>query len=494
MAAIDGRFCVDRWEASTAHLDGTPHSPYHLIRTARVAAMSREGVVPQAHVSGEDAERACKLAGKRLCTSQQWHDACKGSRSPYRVFPYGATEHKGACNTQRPVHPTVLVFKEQRYDVLSLNDPRLNQNEETVARTGEFADCVTPDGVFDLHGNLLEWVMGPGRHLLLGGHYLDGKKHGLGCGYVTAGHWEKYADYTTGFRCCAPVDKSALDSRPVPEFRPPERATPPDSGAPPDAGENPAAPAPPSDAPRDPRGMRGFTDPAGVLPVLSPPPYPAPNAPCPVDMALVDALRCSVPLQVCLRWLPRLSVGKKIACAEFEEPSRCVGTRRPMSYCIDRFELQPPGYSYPITHVNWAEAQNLCHAMDKRLCFEDEWELACEGPEGLPFPYGYVRDGKLCNHDFPEEQLVTSPDHFVDRRVARDALPGCKSPFGVFNLVGNVDEWTARRDREPGKRAILRGGWWLIGRNRCRAATDNHGEHYAGVQTGLRCCKGARGS
>ena len=162
-----------------------------------------------------------------------------------------------------------------------------------------------------------------------------------------------------------------------------------------------------------------------------------------------------------------------------------------MRYCIDRYEVTPPGYTYPLTHVNWAEAQNLCHAMDKRLCYEDEWEFACEGPDALPFPYGYVRDGKRCNHDFPEEQLVTSPDHLIDHRVAGDALPECRSPFGVFNMVGNVDEWTTRYARDPPRRAILRGGWWLIGRSRCRAATDNHSELYAGVQTGFRCCKAA---
>ncbi len=116
-----------------------------------------------------------------------------------------------------------------------------------------------------------------------------------------------------------------------------------------------------------------------------------------------------------------------------------------------------------------------------------------EGPDALPYPYGFVRDGQRCNHDFPEEQLVTGPDQFIDRRVPRDALPGCKSPFGVFNLVGNVDEWTTRYNQPKGRRAILRGGWWLIGRNRCRAATDNHGEQYAGVQTGFRCCKASRG-
>jgi formylglycine-generating enzyme len=486
MALVDGRFCMDKWEASTFNADRSEHSPFLMIGNARVFAVSREDVVPQAHASAEDAERACKHAGKQLCTSQQWHDACKGSRAPYRVFPYGMTERKAACNIHRPAHPTFLVFGTQLADVVSLNDPRLNQQPNTVARTGEFSDCVTPEGIHDLHGNLLEWVMGPDRPLLLGGHYVDGKLHGPGCHYVTAGHDSKYADYTTGFRCCAPRGRPAADAG-APDGEP-------EAVAVPEVASGDAAPPPPPavDVPRDPPGMRGFYDSSGTLPKLSPPAYEPADARCPVDMAFVEGVRCSIPFQKCLRWLPRLSVGKQIACAEFESPSICTGDHRSMRFCIDRYEFTPPEYALPLTHVNYAEAANLCNAMNKRLCYEEEWEFACEGPEALPFPYGFVRDPKRCNHDFPEQQLVTTQDHFVDHRVKADSLPGCKSPFGVYNMVGNVDEWTTRLNEDLGHRGVLRGGWWLIGRNRCRAATTNHGETYAGMQTGFRCCKGAR--
>ncbi len=242
---------------------------------------------------------------------------------------------------------------------------------------------------------------------------------------------------------------------------------------------------------RDPAGMRGFYSESGKLPKVAPPPYESPDAPCPSDMVHVQGVRCAEPTQRCLEWTPRN--GKSgISCREFAAPSRCGGQRTPMNYCIDRFELTPEGYEYPLTHVNWTEAGILCKRMDKRLCHEEEWEFACEGPDAVPYPYGYVRDGARCNHDIPEIELVTKPDHFIDHRMKRDALPSCVSPFGVFNLVGNVDEWTTRRSDPRGQRAILRGGWWLQGRNRCRAATSNHGEIYAGMQTGFRCCKAAR--
>lgn len=475
MALVEGRYCIDRWEAATTYPDGKDYSPHKMIGPVRVKAVSRPGVVPQAFIGGEEADLACKRSGKHLCTTQEWQDACMGTKRPYRIYPYGNERVKGACNVERGKHPVMEIFGQHRRDSISMNDSRLNQTPDSVAKTGEFAQCVTPEGVFDLQGNLLEWTQGDKKALLMGGHYVEAKLHGKGCRYVTAGHGPAYHDYTTGFRCCKPADREALRAL--------EQA---------DTGEEPPPPAPAQSESRDPPGMRGFTNAMGKLPKLVPPAYEPKDAKCPVDMTYVKGIRCSEPVQFCKRWLPRLSVGEKIACAEFASPSECKGSRTSQSFCIDKYEFTPPGYDYPLTHVSYSEAQLLCSKMDKRLCAETEWEFACEGPEAVPYPYGFVRDGKLCNHDFPEEQLVSSPDVFIDRRVKADALPGCKSPFGVFNMVGNVDEWTTRPEGAPGRHAILRGGWWLIGRNRCRAATANHGERYAGVQTGFRCCKHAR--
>jgi formylglycine-generating enzyme len=474
MALIGNRFCIDRWEAITLGPDGEPHSPFRPVKNREVVAASREGVTPQGYIGANQADAACKRAGKRLCRTQQWVDACMGIEKPRRQFPYGARAIPNACNTNRRMHPRTRLYGDQRADSEALNDPALNQLKDTVAPTGAFDKCVTPEGVHDLHGNLLEWTRGD-QPLLMGGHYLDGKTHGAGCSYVTDGHGAEYHDFTTGFRCCKQPDQALLAAHRAAE-----------------AQTAPAAlPAPSGDS-RDPPGMRSFLDPTGRLPEPRPPPYESDDAPCPVDMVQVEGLRCSEPKQHCKEWLPRLSAGTKIACKEFSAPTRCESSRLKMKFCIDRYEYTPEGYTYPLTHVSWGESQNLCRAMGKRLCLENEWEFACEGPEALPYPYGYVRDGKKCNHDFPEAELVSAPDVFIDRRAAKDSLPECVSPFGVFNMVGNVDEWTTRHGAKKGWRSILRGGWWLIGRNRCRAATANHSELYSGVQTGFRCCKESR--
>jgi formylglycine-generating enzyme len=106
-----------------------------------------------------------------------------------------------------------------------------------------------------------------------------------------------------------------------------------------------------------------------------------------------------------------------------------------------------------------------------------------------PYPYGWKRDNTLCNFD--KTNLGGAEDKLKDLRAPLSAFPDCKSPFGVHNMVGNVDEWTERENMAAPNRSALRGGWWLPGRNRCRAATTAHDEAYIGKQVGFRCCKDA---
>ena len=96
-----------------------------------------------------------------------------------------------------------------------MNDPRLNQLEGSLAKTGAHPSCTNDYGVFDMVGNLHEWVDDGaeerGAHgTFRGGYYMDTSKNGDGCSYATTAHAFDYHDYSTGFRCCADaVDASS---------------------------------------------------------------------------------------------------------------------------------------------------------------------------------------------------------------------------------------------------------------------------------------------
>ena len=188
---LAGGVCIDRWEA---FLLG--QSPYEVPATGTANAAS--GEVPQGYISGVVAGEACAAAGKRLCTLDEWIGACAGT------WPYGDVYVPDACNdTYAGGHPVVDYFgtSDGVWDTEHMNDPGINQQPGTLDPSGANPDCVTPEGVYDLHGNLHEWIADPDG-TFKGGFYADGEINGAGCTYTTSAHDFAYHDYSTGFRCC----------------------------------------------------------------------------------------------------------------------------------------------------------------------------------------------------------------------------------------------------------------------------------------------------
>ena len=212
------------------------------------------------------------------------------------------------------------------------------------------------------------------------------------------------------------------------------------------------------------------------------------DGPCPSGMILVEGEHCPDAEQVCLKWLDPPPY-QNLRCGEYAKPAKCKGKTVHRRFCIDRDEVaegEGDG-ALPVVNKSWVEAKAMCEARGARLCKEAEWEFACEGPEMSPYPYGWKRDSSVCNLD--RTDLGGANDKLKDHRAPVSAFPDCKSPFGVHDMVGNVDEWVEREGQAAPHRSALRGGWWLPGRNRCRAATLGHDESYSGKQVGFRCCK-----
>jgi hypothetical protein len=200
--------CVDRWEAHVVEVldDGTEHtwSPFFNPGALRTRAKSTPGAIPQGYISQIQAGAACAEAKKRLCRDEEWIAACRGSKNTQ--FPYGKDEKRGTCNDQRAEHPAQQYLESRDLSVFTkLEHPCISQVPDSLLRTGTKKECATPDGVFDIVGNLHEWtastegIMGRFR----GGYYVDTWLNGRGCDYVTTRHAVSYWDYSTGFRCCA---------------------------------------------------------------------------------------------------------------------------------------------------------------------------------------------------------------------------------------------------------------------------------------------------
>ncbi len=167
-------------------------------------AVSIKGRVPQGYIDRDEAEAACENAGKRLCTDDEWIEACKG-KNPTQ-YPYGDDHKDGFCN-DTGVSSFNLLYgpgnnqppAASAYTRENMNDERLNQMEGTVAPSGKFAKCKNSYGVFDMVGNLHEWTAATSG-TFRGGYYLDTHINGDGCDYRTTAHDHRlYHDYSTGF-------------------------------------------------------------------------------------------------------------------------------------------------------------------------------------------------------------------------------------------------------------------------------------------------------
>lgn len=278
-----------------------------------------------------------------------------------------------------------------------------------------------------------------------------------------------------------------------------------DAGDLPDAGD-PDAAASPSDA--------GDPDAAA--------PLPGRTEGCPDGMLLVEGNYCPEVIQKCVvhheefakdekRKRKKREAGQEAGtstvserCLRYESPSVCASKqRRPMRFCMDRYEWPNQKGELPALLVSWVDAKKQCEAIGKRLCTEDEFNFACEGEEMLPYTYGFERDPTKCNIDRPyrkrekklfkyarcmKDPVCKAELEKLDQRLPTGSLAACVSPFGVYDLNGNINEWVFRPKEKPPSRSGLKGGWWGPVRGRCRPTVGFHKEEDYGYEEGFRCC------
>ena len=137
------------------------------------------------------------------------------------------------------------------------------------------------------------------------------------------------------------------------------------------------------------------------------------------------------------------------------------------AYCVDAYEYPGRG-QVPKVNVNFAGAQALCSQINKRLCTDKEWRKAC----GRTFPYGRSFNGSRCNTEDAEgeERKISPSGSFKRCRYA-----------GVYDMSGNVSEWTADK--------TVRGGYYASADE--DAACNGGGRRSPNSKRsyiGFRCC------
>jgi serine/threonine protein kinase len=178
-----------------------------------------------------------------------------------------------------------------------------------------------------------------------------------------------------------------------------------------------------------------------------------------------------------------------------------VSRRAPPEHWLNG-QYQVGEANYPVVNVSWDDAKSYCESVGRRLPTEIEWEFSARGTDATKlYPYGNEWKPRYSNAS--NNYNLEGGERPVANQVR--SYPDGRSEFGVYDLAGNVLEWTSDKFRpypgskmsqeelkEAGRQYVLRGGAFNA-KAEAQRATDRYiyPPTTKNEFTGFRCAKDA---
>ena len=145
---------------------------------------------------------------------------------------------------------------------------------------------------------------------------------------------------------------------------------------------------------------------------------------------------------------------------------------------MDLYEWPDSDNAVPRAFVSHKDAEDSCKSAGKRLCSAAEWKSACQGPDKEPYPYGSKYNENHC----PSKEAAAS-------RSGR--FPVCRSYYGVYDMTGNLWEWTSTPAPDADFFMVAGGNWTAGNEATCGYAKFSFYPNVRYPFVGFRCCQDA---
>jgi len=145
--------------------------------------------------------------------------------------------------------------------------------------------------------------------------------------------------------------------------------------------------------------------------------------------------------------------------------------------CVDAYEYPNQPDATPKDMVSQEEAANICKKEGKHLCTIEEWQAACRGKDGFKYSYGNSYKQNKCNTNTKSA-----------KRSGRKTQ--CRSWWGMYDMNGNLWEWTSSTSKQhPDKYLVAGGAWNTNNESRCSESKFSFYPQNQYPSVGFRCCK-----